>query len=1828
MSKVFRLGRLAAAVTAAACVATAGNAFAESMASLPARTVGPSTFGQVSPAPAGGWQASDDRTVGASINGQGGWQTVTFSPRYDEEIASGVGHTGGHAWRLSNWFHTGLVDPILSPAFTPVGENATSNHVVYEFWFRSASALPDPGSIISTTLGDSANNRMTYLGIFDELPGDANSHCPDVAAGCFHVDAIDVSAGADSASPGDAVFVDHYSAPLVRGAWYRARIDATFVAGPGAACPSTPNCHLGNDQVRYQVFDDSGNSVFDSGVIGSWEAAYYDGQYGNAPLTLVSVDHAAFRVAANADDGSQQPYDTWSVANRPHGVYIDDLSVTPTGGTGFSTSFEFDRYVAAANGVDSGDCTDATHPCRTIAYAIGVANPYDTIQVAKGVYAEHTGASNLVIDKPLAIVGSQAGVDARTRDLGGAADANETIIVPGVADASLSLSSLGSSAVVTIASGVSLDGLVIDGDNTALTSTLNLNGANPDADTGVSAAGSKIAVRNTIIRNVGGAGILADNTTASGNTPGGDNIFQFDRFTNITNPSIWGVGIYAGDNFYAQISDNLMDQVRVGVQTENNQAPSPGLLQPAVVRNEIHATRTGLFHNLFYQLATTYTIADNHIFASANAAQGGQWRGIQIDSMQDAQTVIVSGNVIDGSGLTGRPTAGYVLNNWVSSESASTAIDGGSVSNVDVGVLATDAVNYSGPVNGSLIQNIAFHNIATGAIYVEDTSEVAGTAATTIGSGNTYIGVTHQLVLAGAAPAVSFSGIAGVDSVLVRAAGSYFYGVPNSNSCPAGCTVANAVINDAIAAANAGGTVYIEKGTFDQAPVIGAGKDGLRLTAADSANPPTLTRASGTPNKPVLVVSGNPAPKNVTVDHLNFVVDRSYAAEGLLAGGFVDGLSVHDNQFTQTWSNTGAKAAYAQTNAISINVSGNSLGLPRVDGSNVSIANNTIAGSTSPNTTHFRAGIAMDGGVGTISGNASAGLNHDAIVRFATTVAGGGNGLTISGNTFNGGGLEVDAPNAGVAPITIANNTITAAAGSPALGMTQAQLEADAALLRLIGNVQNIPVAVSGNTFAGYANGYRGALVENFPNTTFADNHFSPLSGAADFVSLVVSNKAINSDNPPAAPYAMSLVALRNVFNGSGTANAGRAVEFLDDNDANGTASFGTIALGDSTAANANSFDANHHFYVNLVDQICDTVATPCTFLDYKDVGAIPNTQVRPFRGLVSAANNKFGGVMPAAMTPSQQAQLQLRTNDVLADSGLGYVDYGLSSIALSLASPSTAPRGASTGGFSAHLTSAGNKASENVVVAFTISRATGTVASGDVALQYDAGGGNFVPMPLTACGANLCGTFGPADGFGLGLVYDVTTAFKATFAHAGAFTLNASVDGVTSHTTYATATSSVTVSPTPATVSIGNTTQVRNGSPKPVSVTTTPSGLTFSVTYDGSTTAPSAAGSYAVVATITDPDYSGSSNATLQVNPYGAATNIAANSATTVNGLAGTAASPLPSVKVTDAFGNAVPGYSITFVAGANSGTLSGATPATDANGIATLGGWTLGTAASESVTVTTALGGSPVTFNASVGAQFDLAVSMSVSQSFVQYGHTLDYTITVTNAGPSDADNQVTDNLPPEIKASTATWICQSHSAGATCMASGTHSLSDTPHIPAGGSVVYVLSAPVFSTLSDSKVLNQVRVDTTNDSNPANNSATTNSTVVLFRDAFDGDGSTPSSTQAPLDMSATLSLDPANVPQAGAAPSTWVRVVDASGREVFRIEVLGSGASALVRLVSSDASGEETHSDWVPVQAFVLGLGNDGGNLKVLLIGAKGNLELAIPTWIQLPLTVYMTP
>jgi hypothetical protein len=68
------------------------------------------------------------------------------------------------------------------------------------------------------------------------------------------------------------------------------------------------------------------------------------------------------------------------------------------------------------------------------------------------------------------------------------------------------------------------------------------------------------------------------------------------------------------------------------------------------------------------------------------------------------------------------------------------------------------------------------------------------------------------------------------------------------------------------------------------------------------------------------------------------------------------------------------------------------------------------------------------------------------------------------------------------------------------------------------------------------------------------------------------------------------------------------------------------------------------------------------------------------------------------------------------------------------------------------------------------------------------------------------------------------------------------------------------------ATVELGSLSQIYDGTPKAATATTDPAGLAVEFTYDGSGTAPTGAGSYAVTGTVNEANWQGSATGTLVI--------------------------------------------------------------------------------------------------------------------------------------------------------------------------------------------------------------------------------------------------------------------------------------------------------------------------------------------------------------------------
>jgi hypothetical protein len=103
---------------------------------------------------------------------------------------------------------------------------------------------------------------------------------------------------------------------------------------------------------------------------------------------------------------------------------------------------------------------------------------------------------------------------------------------------------------------------------------------------------------------------------------------------------------------------------------------------------------------------------------------------------------------------------------------------------------------------------------------------------------------------------------------------------------------------------------------------------------------------------------------------------------------------------------------------------------------------------------------------------------------------------------------------------------------------------------------------------------------------------------------------------------------------------------------------------------------------------------------------------------------------------------------------------------------------------------------------------------------------------------------------------------------------------------------------------------------------------------------------------------------------PPPVATTLTANSATTLTGTAGTAVATQPSVLVRDQNGSPMAGVPVAFNVGTGGGSVTGAAAITNSSGVATVGGWTLGTTAGANTLVASTGSLTPVTFTATAAA------------------------------------------------------------------------------------------------------------------------------------------------------------------------------------------------------------------------------------------------------------------
>jgi len=153
-------------------------------------------------------------------------------------------------------------------------------------------------------------------------------------------------------------------------------------------------------------------------------------------------------------------------------------------------------------------------------------------------------------------------------------------------------------------------------------------------------------------------------------------------------------------------------------------------------------------------------------------------------------------------------------------------------------------------------------------------------------------------------------------------------------------------------------------------------------------------------------------------------------------------------------------------------------------------------------------------------------------------------------------------------------------------------------------------------------------------------------------------------------------------------------------------------------------------------------------------------------------------------------------------------------------------------------------------------------------ALTANATSGSGFTYMITATGSP---TSFAATGLPAGLALNTGTgAITGSPSQDGAFNVSLTATNAAGSSSPATLVLTVAAPPVPpvtiATVTLSGTNQTFDGQPKPVTITTSPAGLSFTASYEGSSTPPTAVGSYFVTVSVNQSGYFGTTTGTLTI--------------------------------------------------------------------------------------------------------------------------------------------------------------------------------------------------------------------------------------------------------------------------------------------------------------------------------------------------------------------------
>lgn len=231
------------------------------------------------------------------------------------------------------------------------------------------------------------------------------------------------------------------------------------------------------------------------------------------------------------------------------------------------------------------------------------------------------------------------------------------------------------------------------------------------------------------------------------------------------------------------------------------------------------------------------------------------------------------------------------------------------------------------------------------------------------------------------------------------------------------------------------------------------------------------------------------------------------------------------------------------------------------------------------------------------------------------------------------------------------------------------------------------------------------------------------------------------------------------------------------------------------------------------------------------------------------------------------------------------------------------------------------------------------------------------------------------------------------------------------------------------------------------------------------------------------------------------------------VNLAPGSHVQALPTVRVRDHLQQPLAGIRVTFTQVEGDAIVSGVTSLTDANGLASLGGWQLGAQDTVSRLEAKAFGLPPVAFGARTWAEVDAGVSVDNGLATLTPGQTATWTVQVTNTGPGPARD--TALLLDGTGIALRQWRCIAVAPSVCSASSGVTWPSLDLDVAAADAVVVEVDADVTALPGSEAGLGAGIELGSNivDLNPANDDATDVDTVVsraarIFTDGFEGDG------------------------------------------------------------------------------------------------------------------------